>query len=420
MGSVMILSFLYLCILYIVLSKIQKSSFTPFKAFLGVLAPMYCLGPFIVNFINDMSSGGGVSYAPEGDTLDYVIMSHHIMIILSALVLGYFIYAHYIIDDQQENDDITGYKLNETINSPTFINIFLLLTIIFVIVGNGINGILYRDSYMYENIRELKIIGNIFTPASILLIGYKYDKMENIEIQFIYIIFITLITFSLASRALALIPVAYALGIWLSRPNPKRLLLVIGSIFLFFEISQIPLLFRGLPEHGLIPYTRAIFQESIFSTIDWYSSLYITINNILISVPIAFDTFSAPPIPKEYFWLSIDPRFGEMTNWYQINSELSINSSTPFSSVGELLNYGYYYSLPFMFCLGLIFGHIDKKYNFYFKTDNKLMVAVTLFLTIYAAISFLQYNLRSSIRLFYYIEFIILFYFFISRYLRHT
>jgi hypothetical protein len=213
------------------------------------------------------------------------------------------------------------------------------------------------------------------------------------------LIYIVLL-FSLATRALSLVPVLVAIGILAANPSSKKshvLLLVaaIASIFLL----QTPLSLRGSSDHGLVPYLTTLFDQPSSS-----SGLEVAGSNILFSYALTGEVaFYAHPIGWSWALVSLDPRPGQFTDWYAIQPLLRVNAATPDNTLGELASLGLWPVFGFFLAVGALFGYLDRRIRQLLSDGNTFAALLLFALAAFFVLETLQYNLRSSSRLIYYL-----------------
>ncbi|MDQ1124479.1 hypothetical protein [Microbacterium trichothecenolyticum] len=200
--------------------------------------------------------------------------------------------------------------------------------------------------------------------------------------------------FSLGSRRLAMLPVAVAFGAILARPRKGGKYLATG-LAVAGVLLPLPLYLRSSSLHGLLPYVAQLGTFNI-AQIDWLA----TLNNVIVAFPITGATvFQTPPIPMEYFWISINPLPGEVAGFYGITQNLGLNQITPYSTIGEVWNHGAGVSILFWLVIGLTLGILERAVGQWLRTRYSFVGLGLVVLSALYAVTSLQYNLRSSTRM---------------------
>lgn len=198
------------------------------------------------------------------------------------------------------------------------------------------------------------------------------------------------------SRLFAAIPALLAVGYYLARMDRRALLMLgFGTIAALFLVP-LPLYWRSLELHGLIPYFSALsgYFETDFG-------LATTAKTILISVPITGATATAD-LPSGALLTALDPRGGEAAGWYAIASQMRLNRYSPMSGVGELLNHGSVVLALFFLAAGGYLGLLDRHVRRALTRGHQLVAFAHIGLISLFLVYLIQYNLRSSMRMLYY------------------
>jgi hypothetical protein len=204
--------------------------------------------------------------------------------------------------------------------------------------------------------------------------------------------------FSLGTRAFALIPLMAALGIIAGRPNSKRMVAMLAAAGLASVLLlQVPLTLRASATHGLLPYINTLAQTS---AIDLTSSA----SNVLFAYQLTGQVaFSSAPLSFGTLLVSLDPRPGATTDWYNIAPLLRVNDYTPFNAIGELGNYGWPVLAGFFVLVGAYFGRLEWRLRELLESGQGLAALLLFALACLFVVLTFEYNLRSCVRILYYI-----------------
>ncbi|MFB2555288.1 hypothetical protein [Herbiconiux liangxiaofengii] len=203
---------------------------------------------------------------------------------------------------------------------------------------------------------------------------------------------------SLGTRRLALVPLLILIGYVLARRGRIPLVGAVVTAFFALILLSLPLYFRGLPTHGLIPHLQGLYVFALNPEI-----LAASANNVLAGFKISgLTAFAQPPIQLEALWVSINPITGDAAGWYDIARALRLNRYTPYSAVGELGNYGFVVLTAGMAGIGILLGLAQRFNDTLFREPVwKLVGIAALGLTFVFVIQSAQYNLRSDLRYLY-------------------
>ena len=203
---------------------------------------------------------------------------------------------------------------------------------------------------------------------------------------------------SQGSRRLALLPILLLLG---RVANGRRLRvreMVLSIIFAIF-LMPLPLAFRGLPEHGFVPHLWEV-PTLVRDQPPWEPIAA----NALFGFPLAAEVgLNEKPIRHSVFWISVNPLPGTSVGWSEVSLSLRLNAYTPYSGLGELANHGQIFLVLYSSLTGLILTVVTRGLAVGHGT-NGVSVFRRLFLLAgsgFMALTFLQYNLRSTTRILY-------------------
>ena len=204
---------------------------------------------------------------------------------------------------------------------------------------------------------------------------------------------------SLGTRRLALVPILLLLAYAISNRGKVRPLSLVAAGVASLLLLVLPLYFRSLELHGLIPHLNGLASFALTPEI-----VSAAANNVLAGFKITTMTaFSANPIDISTLWISINPISGDSAGWYSVAPTLRLNRFTPFSAIGELLNYG---PVIFVLCLGTIGAlmGVAQRVNDRLFTHNvgRFAAIAVLGLIFIFVVQCTQYNLRSNIRYLYF------------------
>jgi hypothetical protein len=198
----------------------------------------------------------------------------------------------------------------------------------------------------------------------------------------------------LGSRRLALMPIAFALGLVFARPDKAiRPLVVAGAAAAI--LLPLPLYLRGLTTHGLIPYAQSISGYRL-ADVNWAE----TVNNVLIAFPIAGASATAlDQLPLSNLLISVNPLPGSLAGWYDISRTMNLNPWTPYSAVGETANYGLPWSALVWLVVGAVLGWLELRMAHFERNGVPIFSIAIVGLSALFAIQMIQYSLRSSTRM---------------------
>ena len=289
--------------------------------------------------------------------------------------------------------------------SPNVLLISSLVILCVFIYGNGVSGLIFRNEYMTEESQVAKSVGAVGTLCAVLVQGIKLGSNMPIGFQRLGLYTVstgTILTYgAYSSRMFAIGFVILGVGLYMGSIKRARIIYPLAGLAAFPFLLHLSLLIRGEYEQGLAPLLAATFAAQTWMSID-----FATLLNNTITSNFAITSLSAihGDIGISYLFTSINPLPGFLTDWYTLNTGL--NSSTPYSAVGEWLAYGLTGGVPFFLLLGFIYDDLDLR----IKKGNILAALLGSAFFLLAAITMLQYNTRSAVRFIYYFYFLNLFF----------
>ncbi|OYC97797.1 hypothetical protein [Microbacterium sp. Yaish 1] len=277
-----------------------------------------------------------------------------------------------------------------------WMNAIALVPFTMVLIALG-STIISRDVYLAgASSKALFGLGQQLATATTALLGYVVAAGNRGRRAFALLLTVAYLAtfFALGSRRLALLPIVFIIGMLMAKPTRICLkLAVAGAVAVV--LLPLPLFLRNLSQHGLAAYTEALGGYDL-GEVDWLT----TINNVLISFPTTgMSAFHVNRLPLDYLWISINPLPGQDAGWYSIASSLTLNQWTPYSTLGELWNYGTLPALLVWGAFGVFAVILDRAVGYLWEARIPFVSLAIVGLSALFAIQTLQYNLRSSSRM---------------------
>ena len=272
------------------------------------------------------------------------------------------------------------------------------------IVGMGAQNIMYRSEYLeYPGGSSFAFrVAGLVAPVGLISAAAlaASDSLRHRRQGWVYVVALVALFVSQGSRRLALAPVLVLLGRMVvgKRPSKNSVAFV---LVLSLLLIPLPLTFRSQDVNGLLPHLLAL-PEAV--TAGGWRTLS---SNLLFGYPLsAAVAFHQPKIPISAFWISINPLPGELAGWYEISPSLRLNAFTPYSSIGELANYGAGILFAYLLSLGAVLVICANSLRrvasrFDSETGKLLANAFLLGISVFVGLNLVQYNLRSSTRVVY-------------------
>ncbi|MCH2033688.1 MAG: hypothetical protein MK202_09230 [Tenacibaculum sp.] len=281
------------------------------------------------------------------------------------------------------------------------IMVFSIIGMYFLLYGNGI---FIRDYYINEASRGLKIIIQLLSFITVIILGLLNEKSKLLSFS----LFFLLITISIGtgSRNTFLYYIVYIVLLFLLGGNTffNKSRLYVNLIFGFIFLSFLTGL-RMLKSHGLIPYLSSITDEFNGETQNIAFNIYYS---FIFGVYVTIGTLKKAVFDFGIVLTNLNPLPGRFTDWYKYADQMRLNIFAPFSLHGRVFKTGMIFTYIYFFFNGVIYMYFEKKIRYFLK-DRKILLAILIliFLCLYIVFSF-EYNMRSAVRMIYYAYFILL------------
>ena len=132
-------------------------------------------------------------------------------------------------------------------------------------------------------------------------------------------------------------------------------------------------------------------------------TLQAALSNILFGFPLTYAVaFTGTGLSVSTLTVAVNPLPGNLTSWYEIAPYLRLNVNTPYNAMGELGHFGLAAVFMFFLLTGLLLGWLWRLrlLSPSLATIATMMVTGT---TLLICVTAIQYNLRSTSRLLYYV-----------------
>jgi hypothetical protein len=271
-----------------------------------------------------------------------------------------------------------------------------------IVSDMGLDQVISRNSYLFASQGSFTgSIGTSLAAGMIVVLGYFFGSSRGANRFFVFALFAgyALVIFSMGSRRLALIPILFAVGVFVATNTRKtRIGVVVGGL-LTAILLPISLTLRGSWMHGVVPYMDSV-RNFQFANADWLAAL----NNVLVSFPIIGATaYGNATLTASDLWISLNPISGDSAGWYEIAPKLRLNAYTPMAGIGELANVGWTPVILFTAVMGLLLAWVEIAVRRHLVGGSRIFAALLIGLTGFFALQMVQYNLRSAVRMLVYL-----------------
>ena len=224
-----------------------------------------------------------------------------------------------------------------------------LLSVSLYIQQVGLRNLIYRDTYIdVNNHIQSRSLVNLLFVVQITLIGicaWKFDEsVSSTRTLFRLILFgFVLEGFADGSRVGAIYILIWCFLTYVKNPKKIRAGILLLSFPTSILFCNLMVWFRSKPFHGLLPQLNYLRDFPWSSASEWYTT---NVGSYSFNIT-AYAAYLAPKLPTSSFWVSVNPLPGFLTNWYEIAPSLRFNFYAPYTTIGELTNYGYLFLIAF-------------------------------------------------------------------------
>lgn len=297
----------------------------------------------------------------------------------------------------KKNDLLKGFSFNIK-GLTTIIIILLVIGLLLVFVDFG-NELFFRTKYIPTNSSSFKTIYQILFIIISFFTGLNYFKKKFFSLVTMFVL--VLIGISIGSRFASIYLIIFGISFFITLKQRIRKVFFLTwftpfiIIFFGFNIS----LRAESNSHGLIPYLSVVFNKP--EVIYEY-----TLKNIYYTLVFGFYatadtlnvyTFDSP----DKLITCLNPLPGKLTNWYSLAKRMRSNIFAPFTAIGELARYKYFFYFYFI-TVGYYFRYVEYFIIKSFNSKKYIFPILHILLLIMFIIFSFEYNLRSSNRFIYY------------------
>ena len=301
---------------------------------------------------------------------------------------------------------ITTLPLSAT--SGTILLLAALVPTVLIVVGasHGVQTLLHRPSYIEgrTDIGPIFSLGEALALAAVTISGYIRStarswitRIGSVSVTVLY----AAIFFSLASRSIALVPLAFAFGVYAAKPASRgsRLTIVV-ALGLSLSLLALPLYLRNSSDHGLFPYLQTLAgNDPKAAPVQWDTLPLNVLSTFGLSGDVAF---LEPSIPLSHLWPSVSPLPGSVAGWHAIEPSHRLDAFSPYSTIGELGNYGLPILAVYFSVAGALLALLDSRARELIAGGQQLHgLALTALGLLFPVLS-LQYQLRTDTRVLYF------------------
>lgn len=375
--------------------RLSPVALSPVFYFAGYLALLALLGILFSNALVGSGGTGGVDVALDPriatQTSNVMLVAGSITLLAGAFGRG----------RQSRQAILSLFDLGEISRYAGWFLAFGTVELLALVGYLGIDQLVQRsDRLVGRGGSSLESVIAMAAVASVVVVGIAFFTRRGITRVYSLVLLLAFVGYfvSMGTRRLALVPLLLLMAFVISKKGKVGVATVVVAGAIALLLLPLPLYFRGQWAHGLAPYLSSLASFQLSPSVVAES-----FNNFLAGFKItAMTAFLQPSIPADVLWVSINPVSGEGAGWYEISQTLRINRYTPYSAVGELINYGPATFVSMFAILGLTLGFIQR-FNDRLLADplGRFVAIIALGLIFIFVIQSAQYNLRSDVRYIY-------------------
>jgi hypothetical protein len=209
----------------------------------------------------------------------------------------------------------------------------------------------------------------------------------------------------MSSRAMVVVPISFAIFLFGGMSKTWKLFSIPLIGFATYGALALSLYLRSLSSHGLITYLKSLLDFRFTN-----DQFFDTFQNFVVAFDLnGLAAFMLPKFPLGDLFIQLSPLLGEKAGWYRIANSHRFNISTPYSALGELMNYGFFWLVIIQILAGAVFELLSRRILFFSNSAQSFLFPVLYVGAIYFGALCLQYNLRSAVRILYYLVVLVLF-----------
>jgi hypothetical protein len=372
--------------------RLSPIALSPVFYFAGYLAILAILGVLLSNLLVGSGGTGGVDVALEPSI---AVEAANVMLVGASITL---LGGAASRGRRTRRDILNVFDLGDIARYAGWFLLFGTVELLALVGYLGIDQLLQRSERLVgRGGSGLESVIAMAAVASVVVVGIAFFTRRGFARVYALLLLMAFLAYfvSMGTRRLALVPLLLLMAYVISKRGKVGLVTVVVTGAIALLLLPLPLYFRGQWAHGLLPYIASLSAFQITPAV-----LAESFNNFLAGFKItAMTGLLQPAIPSDVLWISLNPVQGESAGWYQVSQSLRINRYTPYSAVGELINYGPVIFVAMFAALGLTLGLIQRS-NDKLLADpiGRFVAIIALGLVFIFVIQSTQYNLRSDLR----------------------
>lgn len=384
-ANLILLAFIFLFISYIRLYKKNPLLILPI---IYVLVGMYTiLGERFFDFSKEVP----FDFYNKVNEVSILYVYFHLIAGSVIYTIGFYIFFK---GGGNSNPLINLGRISLKVIDNKYIVSLFLVTIILLHIGYGFSHIYYREGYTLGDagVSFARVLYTLFLPLTCLLIPFSKSNFLKFFIPSI-LFFLVMGT---SSRNLVLIPACIFLGGLIRDGKVLIFKSVLSGTMIALSVT-ISLQSRDYAVQGVVPNILYLFDSGLDFLVMNYAINYLTSYSVFAS-SLTYQNYSPDLLSLYYSLTPLPSSFIDLE--YMVESQ-KLNANSPFPAFALLALNG-----PFIFGLYyFVSGGVMAIFGGYLaKKNESLNLFVVMLILVFSFLS-LQYNLRGTTRILYYLIF---------------
>lgn len=284
---------------------------------------------------------------------------------------------------------------------------FTVTCVVTAFIAYGPVGLFYRTFYISE-VGAASIISQMTSMMAVVLSAILHCRSDRRSVSIARVCFF-LVFFSIFAKGSRLAVIAFAAFfvlplIFRGHKLNFRLFLKIFIIFtISFFLMHGMLYFRDDSQYGLIPYLEKFSEIRDSVSDNDYASLWGIFFNVTFSIPVTQATIESGVHNIYNLFVAINPLPGDFAGWYDISDSRRISIEIPYSAFGELYGVHSLILAFYMLFVGFMFGAFEQELISAKFGRRWILLLLYFSFGLLFSLFCMQYNLRASTRMIYYL-----------------
>lgn len=376
----------------------RRRAVAPVKATTFVLLVLLYIS-VAVPLVGQGSVGVSADLRLSSDQLSAATLT--LAFVILGLVGGATVTAQVLRSPRAAPDRFAGFSISYA--SPAFVVAALAPVLLIGVSDGGYGALIRRPTYLMGDGTDTATIlsSALSLPgfAAVAFLGVAAPRVRIRRFATVASLLYCAVFFSWGSRRFALAVGVLIAVHGLKRSRNLRLVSLVLAALATALALQLPITYRQLPEHGLIPYAEALRGGTAVGG----NGLALLVNSFGFSYPLAAEVIAnQPSVGARDFWISVNPAPGSLSGWRGVQYDHLVNPSTPMSGLGELGQLGVWWAGATAAGFGAALAGAAHLVGRRAGRSGRLVILGLTGIAGMFGLQLVQYSLRSATRLVWY------------------